>query len=70
MKTLLATLVLIGSSCLFGCSREATVKTTETIEGPGGKTTVTTERKVESTGDNPPASSQGERVPPKDGVVR
>jgi hypothetical protein len=62
--------LVLGSSCLFGCSRERTVKTTETIEGPEGTTTVTTERKVESTGDNPPVSSHGERVPAKDSTLR
>jgi hypothetical protein len=70
MKSLFTCVLVVGSSCLFGCTRETTVKTTETVEGPGGKTTVTTERTVESTGDNPPVSSQGERVPNKDGVLR
>ena len=57
---------LVGLFSLFGCERETTIKTTETIEGPGGTTTVTTEKTVESTGENPPVSSTGESIPPRD----
>ena len=63
--TLFAT-ALVGLFSLFGCQRETTIKTTETIEGPGGTTTVTTEKTVESTGENPPVSSTGESIPPRE----
>ena len=66
MKAFLTAAMLIATSVLYGCARETTVKETTKTEGPGGTTTVTTEKSVESTGENPPAGPQGERVPPKD----
>ncbi len=41
---------------LSGCSDEASTKTQTTTTAPGGnKTTVTDEKSVKTTGDNPPA---------------
>jgi hypothetical protein len=40
---------------LSGCSEEASTKSQTTTQGPGGKTTVTDEKKVTTSGDNPPA---------------
>ena len=57
-------LAAMGLIALGGCDRSATVKTQETVTGPGGTTTTTIEKTVESTGDNPPANSSGERVNP------
>lgn len=48
-----------------GCSRSSTEKAQETVTSPGGKTTTTVEKTVKSSGDNPPANSAGESVPPK-----
>ena len=47
-----------------GCDRKAEVKRETTVTGPGGETTTTTTQKVESSGENPPAS-EGQRVPPQ-----
>ena len=41
---------------MSGCSDEAGTKTTQTTTGPdGSKTKVTSENKVETSGNNPPA---------------
>jgi len=41
---------------ISGCSDEAGTKTTQTTTGPdGSKTKVTSENKVETSGNNPPA---------------
>lgn len=49
---------LVMASMLFvGCDKEASNKTvTETKGTDGSKTTVTTEKKVETSGNNPPAA--------------
>ena len=65
-KIMTSTLALmLGTAMLVGCAREQTAKVQETVTGPGGTTTTTTEKTVESTGKNPPANSSGEAVPPK-----
>jgi len=45
---------------LVGCGDKAEVKRTETVSDQGGKTTTTTDQKVESTGNNPPANTAGQ----------
>jgi hypothetical protein len=49
--------LLIPSVLVFvvGCGHETKSKTTETVSGPGGSTTVTKETTVEQTGKNPPS---------------
>jgi hypothetical protein len=51
--TLMITLVSLG---LVGCGGEtkSTIKQETKITTPGGTTTITTERDVQKTGDNPP----------------
>ena len=64
-RSLVLALILFGLVVgLAGCDRSATIRTEETVTGPGGTTTTTVEKTVESTGDNPPASTSGERVTP------
>ena len=49
--------LLIPSVLVFavGCGHETKSKSTETVSGPGGSTTVTKETTVEQTGKNPPS---------------
>ena len=47
--------VCLLSIGLVGCGDKSTKKTETTVTTPGGKTTVTTEKEVKQTGDNPPA---------------
>jgi len=59
MKRFLASALVIGAVSgfgLVGCGEETKVK--ETVSTPTG--TTTTEKKVNSTGDNPPANASGE----------
>ena len=59
-------LFAIAALCMagfVGCDRSTTVKTEETVSTPEGTTTTTIEKTVESTGDNPPSSTTGEKVP-------
>jgi len=63
MKRFLASALILGAVSgfgLVGCGEESKVKETETVSGPGGTTTTTTENKVKSTGENPPANSAGQ----------
>ena len=53
--TLMASLVSIG---LAGCTEQKTSTKQETkISTPRGTTTITTEREVKNTGDNPPPAT-------------
>lgn len=61
----LATVLLTAAVFSVGCDRTAEVKQTEKVSGPGGTTTTTVEKKIESSGSNPPANSSGESVPKK-----
>jgi len=54
--TILAMAMLLALPLTLGCSKEASRTTTETVETPQGQTTVTTERKVEQSGEHPPAA--------------
>jgi len=40
-----------------GCSEKSTTTKETSVSTPGGTTTVTVEKEVEKTGDNPPAES-------------
>jgi len=63
MKRLLSIALILGSVStlgLVGCGEESKVKETETISTPNGSTTTTTEKKVESQGENPPPNTAGE----------
>jgi len=59
MKRLLSLAIILGGMSLgvAGCSKEATVKTETEVSGPGGTTTVTEEKTVETTGENPPPAN-------------
>jgi hypothetical protein len=59
MKRLLSLAILLGGMTVgvTGCSKEATVKTETEVSGPGGTTTVTEEKTVETTGENPPPAN-------------
>ena len=52
----LAVALIVGAATV-GCSKTETSKTKveTTVKTPGGETTVTTEKTVEATGENPPA---------------
>ena len=58
MKRILASIIGLGviSLGLVGCGDTASTKTETKMSTPGGTTTVTTEKEVKKTGDNPPAS--------------
>jgi hypothetical protein len=65
MKRFLTAALVAGVFSTFGlvgCGEKAEVTTKETVSTPGGTTTTTDTKKVESTGDNPPANSAGEKV--------
>jgi len=61
-RTIATALVFSVATCfgLAGCSDESKVKQSETVSGPNGSTTTTIEKKVDSSGSNPPANSAGE----------
>lgn len=49
---------LVMATMLFvGCDKESKVKETKEVKTPDGTTTVTTEKKVETSGSAPPAAS-------------
>ena len=48
---LLLTLFSVG---IVGCADKSSTKTETEITTPGGKTTITTEKDVKQTGENPP----------------
>ncbi len=45
---------VLGVSGFSGCGDETKVKKTDTVTTPQGKTTITNEKKVETSGKNPP----------------
>mgnify|MGYP000674304236 CR=1 FL=1 len=61
MKQLIAVALVAGlfSFGMAGCSdtNKSTTKKETEIDTPGGKTTITTEKEVKQTGDNPPNTS-------------
>ena len=64
MKRLIAlgSALCLATELLVGCENKAKTERKETVTDPGGSTTTTDTHKVESSGDNPPANSQGEAV--------
>ena len=63
MKRFLASALMLGlfSTVGFvGCGDETKVKDKEVISTPTGTTTTTVEKKIDSSGSNPPANSAGE----------
>jgi hypothetical protein len=63
MKNLLLTGLALGVMAVFtGCSEKAVVEKKETVSTPQGETTTTETHKVESSGENPPVNSQGEKA--------
>jgi hypothetical protein len=65
MKRTLSSALILGllvfpCAGLVGCGTESKKEATETVTSPGGTTTTTSEVKVKSTGENPPANSAGE----------
>ncbi|MFO0909364.1 MAG: hypothetical protein U0794_13605 [Isosphaeraceae bacterium] len=65
MKRALTLAVILGvSSCfgLTGCSDESKVSHQETVKTPEGTTTTTVEKRIESSGENPPTNSAGEKA--------
>jgi hypothetical protein len=58
---LLIGLTLAGAMpSIAGCESKTTTERKETVSSPGGTTTTIDTHTVESTGQNPPANSQGE----------
>jgi hypothetical protein len=57
MKRLICCIAAMGISFagIAGCSDKATIKTEKQITTPDGKTTITNEKTIEKSGDNPPA---------------
>ena len=57
MKRFFAVCMVLSLAAGFvGCDKKAEVKKETTVTSPEGSTTVTDTQKVETTGDNPPAS--------------
>jgi len=59
MKRLIAAILIVGLMPigLVGCSKTASTKQETKITTPGGTTTITTEKEVKQTGDNPPPAT-------------
>lgn len=61
MKSVIAAILLAGltSTIIVGCSEKSksSVKEETKIDGPGGTTTITSEKEVKTTGKNPPAAT-------------
>ncbi len=52
--TLITSVVSIG---MIGCTEKSSVKQETKFQTPGGTTTITTEKEIKKTGDNPPATT-------------
>lgn len=63
LRMMVAALSLVSPLALVGCGEEAKVKEEKVISGPGGTSTITTEKKIESTGDNPPIEIKENAAP-------
>lgn len=59
MKRLTVATLIVGviSIGLIGCTEKSSVKQETKIKTPGGTTTITTEKEIKKTGDNPPATT-------------
>lgn len=60
MKQFLSSALILSSISLgiIGCAHEATITEETKVSTPGGTTTVTVEKEVKKTGDNPPPVPQ------------
>jgi len=58
----LCTALSLLTAFTAGCEQKTKTQQKETVTTPGGTTTMTDTHTVESSGDNPPASSGGEKV--------
>jgi hypothetical protein len=58
MKNLFFSLFVLSLFTVVGCGEKTSTTKETTVSTPGGTTTVTTEKEVEKTGDNPPAAQQ------------
>jgi hypothetical protein len=56
MKRMIAATMIFGlvTIGLVGCTEKTSTKRETKITTPGGTTTITTEREIEKTGENPP----------------
>lgn len=59
MKRLTVATLIVGviSIGVIGCTEKSSVKQETKIKTPGGTTTITTEKEIKKTGDNPPATT-------------
>jgi ABC-type glycerol-3-phosphate transport system substrate-binding protein len=59
MKRMIAAILMVGlvSIGLAGCSKTASTTQETKITTPGGTTTITTEKEIKQTGDNPPPAT-------------
>jgi hypothetical protein len=57
MKRLFTAIAMVVSLGLIGCSKTASTRQETKITTPGGTTTVTTDREVKTTGENPPPAA-------------
>jgi len=67
MKKLLTLVLALGTTTfltagLSGCGQESQVKEKEVVSTPGGSTTTQTTKSITSSGSNPPANSDGQKV--------
>jgi len=67
MKRIFSSVAIAGLLALpvvgfVGCADEASSKTKETVTSPGGTTTTEVDKKIKSSGSNPPANSEGQKV--------
>lgn len=64
MKRLIVLCMSLGlaTAATVGCEKKAAMEQKETVTTSEGSTTTTDTHKVESSGDNPPANSKGEKA--------
>jgi len=65
MKRFLTTALILSAISPFGlvgCAEKEKVEQKETVTTPGGTTETTKSTEVKSSGENPPASTTGEKV--------
>jgi hypothetical protein len=57
MRRTITAILMVVALGLIGCSKTASTKQETKITTPGGTTTITTEKEVKQTGDNPPPAT-------------
>jgi hypothetical protein len=59
MKRIICAVLLLGLASLgmLGCAEKSSTKTETQITTPGGKTTITTEKEIKQSGENPPPAT-------------